>query len=244
MPISAWKQLTRNPERLQQAIKLVGKRRVAMEPLRMYFPTRWVERNLAVIEEIITVLGYVAFVTDDGAIAVTMVSGFFRTEPDRISNEVIEGETYTVFWYNKGSNVIVSNDIVKIDNLVHPIYSELEGKGRIPGYFLYADRARFFANIPYYNGVDKQGNPAIWSYLSASASRDPDNPSHYYRHRRTPLKDQFDHPPVTVGLNLVSYHASSLFGKQGGSYYDAGTTSALANPSTRAARMERTLTQT
>lgn len=234
----------RDPIRVNAAVKQVGSRVVALESLRMYFPTRWTERDLATIESVITVLGYVALVTDDNRYANTKISGYLRVEPDRISQETIDNELYTVLWFKKGSSVIASTDIVMNDNLVHSIYTELLGKGKIPWYFTYQDRPRLFENIGYYNGVDRNGDPAIWSFMAASASRDPDDPQRYYRQRKNPTDDMDTHPPITVGLKLVSYHGSSLISKQGGSYFDAGTTSALANPSERIERTEQMLTQT
>lgn len=235
---------TRDEKRANQAVKRIGDKVVATEPVRLMFPTRWLERGLAVIQNTITVLGFVAIVTDDGKYGVTKVTGYLRTEPNRISQETVNGEACTVFWYNKGACVIASTDIVVIDNLVHPIYTELLGKGRIPWYYNYMDFSSLFENIPYYNGVDKQGDPALWSFMAASASRDPDNPQRYYRQRKEPTTDRFEHPPVLLGLKLVSYHGSNLIAKQGGSYYDSGTTSSLANPSKRVERMELVLTQT
>jgi len=228
----------RDPARVYAALKQAGSRKVATEPVKMIFPTRWLERELAVIENVITVLGYVALATDDGSYAVTNVSGFLRTEPDRITKVTVGDESYTVFWFNKGSNVIASTDIVMIDNLVHPIYSELLGRGRTPFYYDYDDMPRLFENIPYYNGVDSKGDPVIWSYMASTATRDPDDLQRPYRQRNDRNK-----PPVLVGLKRVSFHGNSLLAKQGGSYYDSGTTSALANPSSKVDAIENILTQ-
>lgn len=228
----------RDPARVYAALKQAGSRKVATEPVKMIFPTRWLERELAVIENIITVLGYVAIVTEDGSYAVSNVSGFLRTEPDRITKTVIDNESYTVFWFNKGSNVIASTDIVMIDSLVHTIYTELLGRGRTPFYYDYGDMPRLFDNIPYYNGVDGKGDPVIWSYMAATATRDPDDLQKPYRQRNDRNK-----PPVLVGLKRVSFHGNSLLAKQGGSYYDSGTTSALANPSSKVDSIENILTQ-
>lgn len=233
----------RDPVRVNNVLKQAGSRKIATESMRMVFPTRWLERDLAVIENVITVLGYVALVTDDGSYAVTMVPGFFRTEPDRITKETVGDDSYTVFWFNKGSSVIVSTDIVMIDNLVHQIYTELLGRGRIPFYYDYDDLPRFFSNIPYYNGVDNRGDPAIWSYMSATVARDPDNIQRPYRQRKDVAGGSSTNPPVIVGLKRVSFHGNSLLAKQGGSYYDSGTTSALANPSSRTDKLESMLTQ-
>lgn len=230
----------RDPVRVQAALKRVGTKITALEPVKMYFPTRWLERDLAVIENTITVLGYVALVLEDGTYSVSKVPGFLRTEPSRISKEDFEGESYTVFTYNKGASVISTTEIVRLDTLVHAIYTELIGRGRVPHYFDYNDFVSFFNSIDYYNGVDGNGDMAVWSYLAASTARDPDDIQRYYRQRK--VKD--NKPPVVVGLKNVSFHGRSLLSKQGGSYSDMGTTSALANPSNRVERLEQILTQT
>lgn len=231
----------RDPSRLDAAMKTAGDRKIASESIRMVFPSRWLERDLAVIENVITVLGYVALVVEDGTYAVTMVPAFYRTKPDRITKDTVDGEAYTVFWYDKGSEVIASTDVVMIDNLVHQIYTDLLGQGRIPFYYDYDDVPRFFDEIPYYNGVDGSGDPVIWSFMAATVARDPNDLQKSYRQRK--LGADADAPPVYVGLKRVSFHANSLLSKQGGSYYDAGTTSALANPSSRLDRLESMLTQ-
>lgn len=228
----------RDKERLDKALKRGGDKVIATESVRMIFPSRWLERDLAVIESTITVLGFVAFATDDDKYAVSKVPGFFRTEPDRITNEEFEGEMYTVFHYSKGSRVIYSTDIVVIDSLVHPIYTEFLGKGRLPWYYDYSDLPSLFEGIVYYNGVDKGGDIAIWSYMAATAARDPDNPQRYFRQRK-----DLSVKPKLVGLKKVSFHGGNVMAKLGGSYFDAGTTSALANPSTRVERAETMLTK-
>lgn len=230
----------RDSSRLDTAIKTAGDRKIAGESIRMVFPSRWLERELAVIENVITVLGFVALITDDGSYAVTMVPAFFRTKPDRITKDKVDDESYTVFWYDKGSEVIASTDVVMIDNLVHTIYTDLLGQGRIPFYYDYDDVPRFFNDIPHYNGVDGNGDPVIWSFMAATTARDPKDLQKSYRQRKVTTDPT---PPVYVGLKRVSFHASSLLSKQGGSYYDTGTTSALANPSSRIDRLESMLTQ-
>lgn len=232
--------MKRNPKKLWEAVYRKDPIVVAKKPLRLVFPTRWLERELAVIESTIEVLGYVALVDEDDNYAVMKVPGKIRTEPDRISNMKHEDEDFTVFYYNPGSKVIASTDIVVVDSLVHPIFTELLGRGRIPFYYDYdKDYAKLFSDIGYYNGVDKSGDPAIWSYYAATTARDPSNPQDYYRHAKAMTQ-----PPIQIGLKKVALHSRNVLGKQGGSYFEPGTTSALSNPSRRVDPGEVVLTQT
>ena len=231
--------LKRNPKLVMDTLVRKGNRITATVPVRMYFPTRWLERDLAVIENTITVLGYIALVDEKGNYAISKTPGMLRTEPSRITKEDIEGVSYTVFWYNKGASVISMTEVVKLDTLVHAIYTELIGGGHIPAYFDYNDLVTIFRDIDYYNGVDSNGDMAVWSYLAVSTARDPDNIQRYYRQRKVDDGKK----PVIVGLKNVAFHGRSLLSKKGGSYSDMGVTSALANPSNRVERLENVLTQ-
>lgn len=229
----------RDSKRVYKAINRVGNKIIALEELRMMFPTRWLERDLAEISTNISVIGYVALITKDNKYAVSKVAAFFRTEPDKMSNEIVNDEKYTVFHYEKGSQVVCSTDMVVIDSLVHPIYTEFLGSGKIPWYYSYDDLHNLFEGIQYYNEVDKGGDIAIWSFMAATASRDPDNLQEYFRRSKKIEESK----PTIIGLKQVHFHGGNVLAKLGGSYYDAGTTSALVNPSTRIERAETMLTK-
>lgn len=233
----------RNKARVDAAYKQVGTTLIALEPLKVYFPERFVERDLAKIEDVCYVLGFFAVVTEDNYYASSMVTAMMRMEPDRIGKAVIDDVPYIEFQFNKGSKFIASTDVVMNDNLPHRVYTELYSKARVPWYYDYDDIPAFFVNTRKYNGVRTADDPAIWEYIGAAMCRDPDDPTRYYRQRPTVRSDIKTKPPYYVALRNVSYGANNVVSKLSGSYFDDGVTSALTNPSDREERIETMLRQ-
>ncbi len=223
----------RDNARVEKAYSKVGTTLIAKEPLRVMIPESWVKRGLAIVEDVVTILGMMAIITEDNRYASTSITAMMRTEPDRIATTVVNDVSYLTLYYEKGSALMSSTDIVMVDIMVHPIYTVLYGGAKVPWYYDYEKLLKVFHNTGEYNGTDGNSDPAIWSYMGASICRDPDNLRKYYRHRKSAKFDMIKAPPVNIPLKNVSYNADSLVAKLSGSYYDPGTTSALAHPSKR-----------
>lgn len=232
---------TRDNARVSKAFSKVGTSLIALEPLRIMIPEGWVKQGLAIIEDVVSILGMVAIITDDNAYASTSITAMVRTEPDRITTVIVDDVPYLTLFYNKGSTIWSSTEIVVVDIMVHPIYTVLYGRAKVPWYYDYERLLKIFHNTGKYNGTDGKADPAIWSYIGASICRDPDNLRQYYRQRGSAKADVIKHPPITIPLKNVSINADSLVAKLSGSYFDPGTTSALAHPSKRPDTVESIL---
>lgn len=233
----------RSKTRVDSCLKKVGDALIALEPLRIHIPERFAERDMAVIEDVSYILGFLAIITEDNYYAASTVTGMYETEPDRIGRCVVDDKGYIELSYDKGSRVIAKTDIVMVDNLIHRIYTEMYGKGNIPWYYGYEDLPRMFYETGKYNGVKLGADLSILEYAAAQLCRDPDDPTKYYRQRPNAKQDQIDHPPFFVGLRNVSFGATNLASKLPGSYFDDGMTSVLTRPSDRDERLERMLRQ-
>lgn len=223
----------RNNERVAKAYKKVGDQLIATEPVRVMIPEGFVKAGLAIVEDVVTILGCMAIITKDNQYASTSITALVRTEPDRISTVMVNDVPYLTFYYNPGSAILSSTDIVMVDILVHPIYTVIYGRGKAPWYYDYERFLKILHNTGQYNGTDGNSDPAIWSYMGATICRNPDNLRQYYRQRPNAKAEQLTHPPVTVPLKNVSFNADSLVAKLSGSFFDPGVTAALAHPSKR-----------
>lgn len=232
---------TRSKSRVDSAYKRAGETLVALEPLRIHIPERFAERGLAVIEDVSYILGCMAIITEDNYYASSMVTAMLKTEPDRIGRVVIDDVGYIELAYDKGSKIVASIHPVVVDNLPHKIYTELYGKGRIPWYYEYEDIPRLFKNSRKYNGVQLGADPAIWEYVAASLCRDPEDPTRYYRQIPNAKASLAELRPYFIALRNVSFGSTNMTAKLGGSFFDPGMTSALANPSDRDERFESKL---
>lgn len=232
----------RSKSRVDAAYKKVGTSLVALEPLRIQIPERFTERGLATIEDVTYILGFMAIITQDNYYSSSTVTAMLRVEPDRIGRCVVNDVAYIELHFDKGSKLIASTDVVMVDNMIHRVYTEMYGKGRIPWYYEYEDVPKMFQDVGKYNGVTVGADLAIWEYVAASLCRDPDDPTKYFRQR----KDIKGHPeihPYIVPLRNVSYGATNLVARLGGSYFDQGMTGTLTNPADRNERLESMLRQ-
>lgn len=238
------KEFTRSKARVDSALKKVGSTLIAQEPLRVHIPERFAERGLAEIEDVSYILGFMAIITEDNYYASATVTAMIRTEPDRIGRVVVDDVGYIELFYEKGSAVIASTDVVVNDNLPHRVYTEMLGKGRIPWYYGYDDISKMFVDTKKYNGVTIGADFAIWEYLAAALCRDPDDPSRYFRQRPNAKADVARGiKPLYIPLRNVSVGATNVTAKLGGSYTNDGITSALVSPSDRPEKIETLLRQ-
>jgi hypothetical protein len=231
----------RSKARVDACLKKAGTTFIAMEPLRIHIPERFAERGLAVIEDVSYILGCLAIITEDNYYAPSTVTAMLKTEPDRVGRIVIDDVGYIELSYNKGSKVIASTEPVVVDNLPHRIYTELLGKGRIPWYYDYTDIPFIFRESLKYNGVRLGADLAIWEYIAAQLCRDPDNPTRYWRQVPNAKALLATKSPYFVALRNVSIGSTNMTARLGGSYFDPGMTSTLANPSDRNERFETVL---
>lgn len=237
------KEFTRSKARVDSALKKVGTALIALEPLRVQIPERFAERGLAEIEDISYILGFMTIITEDNHYASSTVTAMIRTEPDRVGKVVVDDVGYIELYYDVGSAVIASTDVVVNDNLPHRVYTEMLGKARIPWYYGYEDIPKMFADTKLYNGVTIGADLALWEYISAQLCRDPDNIRKFYRQRLNAKKDTLTLTPHYIPLRNVSVGATNVTAKLGGSYTNDGLTSALTHPSDRAEKIETLLRQ-
>lgn len=233
----------RSKARLDSAYKQAGDALIALEPLRIHIPERLTDRGLALIEDITTILGFMAIITEDNFYAASTITCMIRTEPDRIGKVVVDDIAYIELFYNKGSKIVANTNLVMNDNLVHAIETEFWGKANIPWYYEPEDLAEMFMETGKYNGVTLGADPCILEYAASWMCRDPDDPTKMYRERKNAKADMATIPPYVISMKNVSFGSNNLSTKLGGSYYDPGMTSVLANPAERNEKVEWFLRQ-
>lgn len=233
----------RSKERVDACLKLSGEALIATEPVRIQVPERFADRGLALIEDVTTLLGFMAIITQDNFYAACTQTNMIRTEPDRIGKVIVDDVRYIELHYDKGSKVIANINLVMNDNLPHPIYTENWGKGKLPWYYDQEDLALMFANTGRDNGVTIGADPAVLEFGAGRLLRNPDNPVQFYREQPGSKALYKTKEPVIVPLKNVSFGANNLSTKTGGSFYSPGLTSALAHPAERNERVEWFLRQ-
>ena len=233
---------TRDPERLKKALKVMSdKSVVALEPLKIYVPARFQERNLASLSSEIYVLGVLAIVTANKRYGITLTDAMMQLDPVGTQTVLMGGDEYIEFSFDKGSRVFVTVDLVKNKMLLYNIFDEFLSKGNVPWYLEYEDLPHLFDTAEYHAGTKVGGNHAIYEIICAMVGRVHNDRRLYFRHFAKQHKDQLEHAPDFVPFRSVIYNATNTTAKLLGSYPGDGLTSALVNPAQKVEAIEELL---
>lgn len=236
------KNLVRDADKVREALQeLDDGRVVARQECSIYIPTRFSQRGLAETGVENYIAGICAIVVGDQFYSVMSVCAMLRIEPTQVLKVKIQGVEYFEFKFVKGSTVITSTDLVKIDTLVYRIYDEVISKGRVPWYMNYDDLGKIFDTAKLHAGANIGQNSEVTELIVSMISRDSKDKTKYYR---TVVQDQEyvkTNPPAIVPLRSVIYAATNTTNKLAGSYFATSVVSALVSPAERTERIEELL---
>lgn len=231
------------PEVHAALTELEDGRVVAKKPVKIYIPTRFAERGLASIGSEIYIVGIYAITVNDLHYGVSVVNAMMRIEPTSMMKTTIDNDEYYEFFFEPGSTVFPSTQLVKMDTLVYRIYDEIISKGRVPWYLGYTELGRLFDTAKYHAGANIGENPEVTELIISMIARDKKDRRFYYRQVVKSLDDVQKSPPVFIPLRNITYGATNTTNKLAGSYFNEGMVSALVNPADRQERIESLLTK-
>ena len=229
------------PEVHAALTELEDGRVVTKKPVKIYIPTRFADRGLASIGSEIYIVGIYAITVNDLHYGVSVVNAMMRIEPTSLMKVVIDHDEYYEFFFEPGSTVFPSTQLVKTDTLVYRIYDEIISKGHVPWYLGYTELGRLFDSAKYHAGANIGENPEVTELIVSMIARDSKDRRFYYRQVVKNLDDVEKRPPVFIPLRNITYGATNTTNKLAGSYFNEGMTSALINPADRSERIESLL---
>lgn len=234
--------LQRNPARVQAALKeLPDGKVVCTERVKIYVPTRFLERGLAYIGVDPYVLGIYGMTVQDKYYGVSLVNAMIPIDPTETNRVKMDGTEYLEFVFDPGSTVFKSTMLVKVDTLTYRIYDEILSGGRVPWYMGYDDLSRIFDTARYHAGANIGGNQEVTQMIVSIIARDPDDLTKPFRSRIKTKEDLQTIKPAFVSLKAISYTATNVTAKLAGNYQSEGIVSAIVNPSERSERIETLL---
>lgn len=236
------RKLVRDAPKVHAALKeLPDESLVTTKGCKIYVPARFAERGLASIGIETHIVGIYAIVVEDKYYGVSMVNAMVRINPTAITTVKVGEDEYYEFYFEPGSKVIPSVQLVKTDTLVFKIYDEIIAKGRVPWYLEYFDLAKIFDSAKYHAGANVGENREVTELIISMIGRDPKDRTKYYRQSIKSMDDVKKNPPAFIPLRSVQYNATNTTTKLMGSYFSDGLVSALVNPSEREERIEELL---
>jgi len=236
------KKLIRDASRVHLNLQeLSDGRLVAKKSCKIYIPTRFSERGLASIGIDTQIVGIYAIVVEDKYYGISMVNAMIRIEPTSTIKILINEEEFYEFYFEAGSTVMSSVNLVKTDSLVYKIYDEIISKGRVPWYLSYLDLGKLFDTALYHAGANIGANHEVTELLVSMIARNTNDRHLYYRSGLKNIEDMQKRPPTFIALRSVTYSATNTLNKLAGSYFSEGIVSSLVSPTERVERIESLL---
>lgn len=216
-----------NEPKVRAAVEMVGDTMVAVKPVSIVFPARYLQRGLALFEDEMHVIGYCAFVVDRHYYATTLVGAPFKTEPSSVMERIIDDVPQVELVYKPGDLIMTNTNLMVIDMLPYRIFDEFVAKGRKPWFIRERDAAVLFKHAGKHNGIEIGPNPAVFSIIAANIYRDEEDSGKYYR--QTPRITK----PAIVPLRSTAGTGSNAMAKLLGNHFEENVTSAIVYPSER-----------
>ncbi len=202
-------------------------------------PYRYTIKGMAILGEKNYSVGIFPIIIDDKYTVMSVMSMIMLSSAS-ISEVVIQDTNYYSFFYEKGSRLFDSLDVVRDDSITYNIFDEFISNGNIPWFMSYLDLAKI------YDTSDKYAASAMPNYLQpfqiivSLLARSPNDLMKLYRYIINEEKDLNIHPEFAQ-LKSVMFMSKSTVNKIAGSYFDEGVMSALAYPSQKVEHIEKLL---
>lgn len=205
---------------------------------KVYFPQRFLDRNMAFVGTDNAICGIAAVVLPTGEYSVLVVNAMVPMEPDTIEKVNYLGVDYVEFGFLPGSRLIKTVELVKNDVLVYRINNELISKGNVPWYMNYDDMAGVFDTAAKHAGTNIAENSEVTELIVSLIARDETDRTVYYRSTVASEKDLQNKKVAWIAMMSAAYSATNTLNKLGGSYFTEGALSAMVYPTERMEKIE------
>lgn len=213
---------------------------VCTQPCNIYIPVSFSDHPLADIGKDTSIIGFFAIVSGN-KYGVSKAIAMMHIEPTTTNTVYIDDTPYYEFIFEKGSRVIVSNELVKTNTLVYYLSDHIISKGNNPWYLDYTDIAEIFDSASHHAGANLAVDLAIFEMIAATRARTPKDRTKYLRHSLKTQDDYANADRVFIPLKNISLGATNTTAKLMGAYFNEGLSSALVNPATRSEKIEELL---
>jgi hypothetical protein len=199
---------------------------IVKKPFKVYIPTRFQDKNLAVVGNETYILGVYLIISDDKYYAVELTTALMQIEPSSINTVDLDGKEMFEFVFEAGDTFVTNIELLQNAKLLYYIFEELIGKGNVPPYMNYVDALRTFQTAEKHAGTRLASTPTILELLISMICRDPKAPMTYFR-QITDGKDLQN--LLYVPLRSSIFGATNAVAKLLGPNFNDSLTSLLVN---------------
>jgi hypothetical protein len=234
------KNLIRDGEKVISHLKEIGDQLITTNGCKIYFPKRFVEKNIATIGSTNEVIGFVGIVIEDKYFATLSVITMLPFEPDETNLVDIDGTIYYEMVFDPGSVVCPNLNCVRQDTLCFAVY-DIFFKGCVPWYMDYEDMCKIYSTASEYANASIGDRPEAIALSVSLIARNAEERKNYYRYEIT--NPEYDKQPVWISMKSVDFSATSTINKLGGNYFQDGVVSSLVDPTEKVEKIEAILRQ-
>lgn len=233
--------LNRNPDVIKKSLVKIGNSLVTKKNLRVIFPDRYNDINLAIIGSTVRLVSIFAIIDDNGNYSVANLPIFVDLSPSNIGDIEVDGIMNKVLYFEEGSVFMENIDLMVDNRFLYDLFNEFYISGKIPWFMNYDDTMKIFEKTKKYANSDLGENPITFEILASIISRLPSNKAVYYREAITSVSDIAKTKPNYVGLMNIYYTFANTISKIAGNYFTQGLNSALVNKETEVTKIETML---
>lgn len=232
--------MKRDPKVVYKSIVMRNEEIIAVKPMSIQFPKRYVQGGFALLGNPTILLGKVAWI-HDGCYAVSGICAPFRSEPTAIREVMVGDDPYMQLDYEPGARVMTNTNLVQMNQLMYDINHEFIDKGKLPWYIDYDELGALFKDSKYHANMQVGDNIGVMHIIYSTIFRDDKNKRTYYRQVLRSRDDLGVKPYSIIPMRTVSYGATNTIAKLLGSYFDENVTGALVNPAERLDDLDKLL---
>jgi len=220
--------LTRNSEAIKSCFNIIGDVTIATRDIKIVFPTRYINRNLAVLGSTVKTLSVYAIIDEDDNYDISIAPIIEGLSPYSVHDAVLYESDYKILTFRKNDVVIANNNLVMSDGFLYEMFDEFFIKGNIPFFLDYDDVGNLFLETMKYANSRIGKNMLTFELLASIIARDPDDKRIFFRQTLKTVED-LKKKPAYVGINNVFYSLNTTAAKLIGGYFRQGIKTALVD---------------
>lgn len=233
--------LKRDKEAIKSRFKVTDDAIFVEDDLRVVFPSRYVNRQLAIMGNPVRVVSIYAVIDNDRNYAVVNNPIFINLFPNNITEVDIDGVMYMVLTFDKGNIYTDNRILVKDDKFLYDILDEFIIQGKVPWFMGYEDISNILIESKLYTGRDIGTNPIGMELLSSIITKSTNDKSYYYRQSIKDITDGKLPTPSYAGLMNMYHTMDNNVARLAGSYYSVGVRTAILGDSASVSTIESIL---
>lgn len=232
----------RKPEVVLQHLKTTSSGQVITnQACKIQVPARFMDIGLGQIGSETFVMGYFALILDTLEYTVCNVAAIVELNPSKTITVLIDDVLYYEFYFEPGSVVINTTDLLRRSKLMFNIIDEFIFKGKVPWYLEYEDLGKLFDTAKSHGDSNVGESLETIEFIASIVTRHINDRTKPIRQLITEYKDiQRDYLQY-VGMNSVFYSVNSTMNRLSGSYFSDGVTSSLVIPTDKVSTIESIL---